>query len=287
MFLGGILLLSAKLESGKIVSAIEYDPEHHGSRIYCLDKQCKAPVFFVQHKEHQVAHFKTSGKGDSRHMENCGFYKPLDFFESVNKVREYQEELLVEDGIKEQIIRLNMGKIDPDYESRPTTDREPKKKDETEVKVKKDTQTPQSIGSVKSVAKLMTSYEPDILSSILINIGSGRRIPITQLILNQTQAADKVWGDTLIHNTGYFVYGTVQKIVKREKVLYINFKEQDDTPFTLVVFEKYFPHFTYTEEELADKKILAYGFLRKNDFNNKRLTEMVIKSDSYLEKIKG
>lgn len=41
---------------------------------------------------------------------------------------------------------------------------------EIRVKVKKENETPQSIASLKSVEKLLTDYELDILASIIISV---------------------------------------------------------------------------------------------------------------------
>jgi hypothetical protein len=49
------------------------------------------------------------------------------------------------------------------------------------------------------------------------------------------------------------------------------------------VFEKYFKHFTYTNEQLEGKNVLAWGILKKNVYKDKNTTEMVIKSNKYLE----
>jgi len=73
------------LHNEKIVSADEYVLEINGSRIYCLDKKCRAPVIYVPMSEKRGAHFKTTGKSDSRHATNCGFYEPLGVFEQFKK----------------------------------------------------------------------------------------------------------------------------------------------------------------------------------------------------------
>lgn len=85
-------MLSAKLHNGQIISSIDYDVNIHGNRIFCIDKKCGAPLSFVQGNESRIAHFKTSGKGDSLHKNDCGFYQPLDLVESIKKVREYQKD---------------------------------------------------------------------------------------------------------------------------------------------------------------------------------------------------
>lgn len=180
-----------------------------------------------------------------------------------------------------------MNKIDPDYLGRQVEREENEKKaqDPNEVKVKQESATPNSIGSLKAIVKLLTSYEPDTLASILVSV-KGKKIPISQLILSHDKAHELLWADRAIESLRYFVYGTVEKLIRREKVYYINFKPVNDVMFSLVIFDKYFKHFTYTDEQLVGKNILATGLLKKNVYKDKNTTEMVIKSNKYLEFLK-
>lgn len=126
--------------------------------------------------------------------------------------------------------------------------------------------------------KLLTEYEPDILSSIIVNVGGGRKVPISQLIDDQEQAHDMLWNDESYKDVGYFIHGKVAKIIKREKVMYVVL-EETSVPFTIVIFQKHWKDFSYTEKQLVGKNILVYGHLRKNEFMDKQLTEIIIKSD--------
>ncbi|QCJ45399.1 hypothetical protein FAY30_25955 (plasmid) [Bacillus sp. S3] len=278
---------SALLHNGQVITAAEYNSDTHGSRIYCIDPVCKKPVIFVNGSESSVPYFKTTGKNlDTKHHDNCGFARPLTFEESIKKVGEFQEELM-DKGIKEVVIRMNMNKIDPDYEGRQVEreESEKKPKDPNEVKVKQESATPNSIGSLKAVVKLLTSYEPDTLASILVSV-KGKKIPISQLILSHDKVHELLWDDRSIESLNYFVYGTVEKLIRREKVWYINFKQVNDVMFSLVIFDKYFKHFPFSDEQLVGKNILATGFLKKNVYKEKNTTEMVIKSNKYVEFIK-
>lgn len=175
---------SALLHSGKVISAAEYNVDVHGHRIFCIDKSCRAPVIYVAGTETSVPYFKTTGKNDdSKHTISCGFYKPLTFEESIQKVGEYQAELS-DQGIKETVIRINLNKIDPDYEAKQVerNEQEPKEKNPNEVKIKQDKAAPNSISSLKSVVKLLTSYEPDTLASILVNV-KGKKSPYLTSLL--------------------------------------------------------------------------------------------------------
>lgn len=273
-------MFSALLQNGKIITAIEYNKEVHGD-LKCID--CKVPVIFVPTSESSHAHFKTTGKNESKHSSLCGFAKPLSFEESIQKVGEYQSTLL-ESGIKENVIRLSLHTLDPDYIKK-EIEREQKDDDKhknpSEIKVKQDSEVPNTIGSLKAVVKLLTQNEPDILSSILINV-KGKKIPLSQILVSPKKAHELLWSGQPLENINYFVYGTIEKVQRRDKVYYINFTQEDGVSFSLVVFQKYFKHFTYSDELLIGKKVLTWGGLKKNDFQDKQTTEMVIKSDKYI-----
>lgn len=276
---------SAILSNGTIIGAESYDEEIHGVRITCLDKSCRVPVFFIKPSESQIAHFKTSGKGNSIHEASCGFAKKLTFEEAVSKVSEYQTDLKVH-GIKEQVIRLNLNSIDPDYIPKgknidPDED-EDKIKKNTGVEVKEKKPTPQSIGSLQTVKKLFTTVEPDLLASIIVSV-KGLRIPISELIRPHAEAHKALWNDETLE-VPYFIHGQIEKVTRLDKVWYINFTTVDDTFFSLILFERYFKHFTLKDSELIGKNILAYGMLKKNEYNkDKPSTEMIIKSEQYIQ----
>ncbi|MFE7064510.1 hypothetical protein ACFVAD_20455 [Sutcliffiella sp. NPDC057660] len=276
---------SAILPGGQVITVNEYNPEIHGDSIYCLDKSCSAPVIFVKGTDSVVSHFKTTGKSEeNKHSSTCGFYKPLSFFESVAKVEEYQQDLL-DNGIKKHIVKINFNKLDPDYEPK-TVEREEKEKksvDPTEIKIKQENETPKSIGSLKAVVNLLTSYDPGILSSIVVQV-KGAKIPISRLILHFEKAYEQHWNDELLE-TPYFIFGKVERVIRREKVYFIVFESKDKrSQFSLVVFDKYFKHFTLRDDQLVGKEIISYGFLKKNTFNqDKKRSELSIKSDKFIQ----
>lgn len=273
---------SAKLLDGSIVAAKSYIPGIHGRSLFCLDPICKAPVHFVQESE-KVAFFKTSGKGDSVHKEGCAFASRLSFEKAVSKVSIFQQDLLVQ-GSDEVVIRLNANKLDPDYVPRKIErDGQETEIDPNKIKIKKEkTETPQTLSSLSSLKKLFTTVEPDLLASIVVSV-QGYKLPISQLISDYHSIHDRFWKDNTL-NVPYFIHGTIHKIVRLNKVWYLNMHDGEDFYFTLVVFEKYFKHFTYTDDDLLERPILVMGKLRKNTFHKDRpATEMVIKSDKYIE----
>lgn len=274
--------------NGKVVTARAYDEMINGLRMFCIDKTCGAPLIHVPESEEVVAHFRTTGRQPSIHHGECGFAKKLTFKETVAKVSEYQVSLR-EQGIREFVVKLNLKSIDPDYEAKEVNrdTKEKDKKDATELDsnaLKDSKPTPASLSSLKSVKKLFTSLEPDLLASIIISV-NGKRIPISELIRSTENAHTALWNDKTL-DLPYFIHGKVEKVVKLAKVTYINFETINNCYFTLVVFAKHFDYFTLTEEDLVGKEILAYGYLRKNTFKEDRpVTEMVVKSNKYIEYI--
>lgn len=276
---------SAIIANGKVVSANSYDESIHGVKLNCMDQNCKVPVIFIKGAAALTPHFKTSGKGESVHKENCGFAKPLNFQESVSKVGEYQSSIM-ENGIRQIVIRLSMNEIDPDFEKktveRKSLDKEKKTSDLNEDVLKVSKDTPASIGSLKSVKKLFTTVSPDILAGILISV-KGQKIPISSLIRNYEEAHEALWNDET-EEVPYFIHGKIERVVRRDKVWYISFAKSDIGFFSLVVFNRHFHHFTYKDSELIGKEVLAYGFLQKNNYHkDKQSTEMIIKSNKYIE----
>lgn len=276
---------SALLSNGKLTTAKEYEAERHGVMLFCMDPTCKVPVHFVKGDALNSPHFKTSGKANSIHKNTCGFANKLNFKDAVSKVNEYQEALRAQ-GIREFVVKLNMDKLDPDYVPKEVNRGDSEKEQTPPPKIdkkllKEKPETPSFLSSLKSIKKLYQSVSPDLLASIVISI-KGNQIPISKLICHYETAHNLFWkGDTL--EVPYFIYGVVQKIVRREKVCFINLAS-DSYFFTLVIFEKYFKHFSYRDEDLLNKEILAMGFLRKNEYQkDKPSTEMIIKSNDYIE----
>lgn len=271
---------AARLQDGTIIAAKDYSPAEHGLSICCMDIACQVPVHFVQETK-KVPFFKTSGKGESVHKELCAFASKMTFERSLFKVTQFQREL--QNKVDPIMVRLNTNKLDPDYVPK-SVEREGNNKevDARELKVKDDSpKPPQTVSSLKSLKKLFQTADPDLLASICITY-NGHKIPITELISDHFIAAKKLWQGTSL-NIPYFIHGEITRIVRLDKVWYFNMGDEV-YPFTLVVFEKYFKHFSYTDEELLNRNILVMGRLKKNEFNQDKLvTEMVIKADSYIE----
>ena len=275
---------SARLKNGRIISANDYLPDEHGSALYCLDLMCNVPVHYVQESE-KVPFFKTSGKADSVHKEGCAFASKLTFEHAVSKVSAFQQEFS-DNGLDEFIVRLNTNKLDPDYV--PIERGEPKEKEVDpnaikEIKEKKEKKdSPQTLSSLASLVKLFTSVEPDLLATVKISY-KGHKLPISLLISDYHSIHHRLWNEETL-DIPYFIHGKIHKIIRLPKVLYLNMHDAEDYYFSIIVFEKYFKHFTYKDEELLDRSILVMGKLRKNTFTKgMKNTEMIIKSNQYLE----
>jgi hypothetical protein len=210
----------------------------------------------------------------------------LDIVESIEKVTEYQSEVL-QSNIKKTLISLNMRRLDPDYETKKTdkdqNQSQQLRQDPDNIKIKDKNESPSSISSLKSVVQLMTSYEPDLLSTIYFNIGNGRKVPLSSMVLSQERAHKMLWTDGAMRDVGYFIYGRVEDIQRREKVINIRLEKVNEIPFTIVIFEKYCQHFKLSDEVLKAKDVLIYGMLRKNDYQDRSTTEILIKSSKYIE----
>lgn len=210
---GGIPVLTALLPNGKVIHASEYSDEKHGYTLYCIDPQCKAPVIYIgassSSETKRSAYFKTEGKDiDSKHKENCGFYEPLDVVEAIQKTALYQKQILESEWVPKQII--NLKRLNPDYIPKEPIDRKEKKEEkEDKVKVKDDKEAPSTIGSLKSIVKLLTSYEPDKLATIYFNVAGGRKLPLSHVVMSPDRAYDLLWQVACtswrFRSYGYFV----------------------------------------------------------------------------------
>jgi hypothetical protein len=107
------------------------------------------------------------------------------------------------------------------------------------------------------------------------------------MVISHERAHELLWNGKLIDSLSYFVYGIIEQVLRREKVLYVNLKPVNNVYFSIVIFEKYFKHFTYTDEQLIGKNVLAWGGIRRNTFQEKNTSEIIIKSNKYIEFLKG
>ncbi|MGI2295546.1 hypothetical protein [Paenibacillus sp. GXUN7292] len=278
-------MITAYLPDSSIINAQDYDEKVHGYELYCIDDSCRAPVIFVGKGLKHSAYFKTVGRGaDSKHKATCGFYEPLDVAAAIDKTAEYQAKLLKDMKYRENIrfVRLNMNSLDPDHVPTPRGEREQKEKDASKLGLKEEKSTPDVISSMKSVVKLLTQNEPDVLSSIYFNI-SGRKLPLSEVVLSPQRAYDKLWSDQ-DQRLKYFVYGKVLEVTTREKVTYLDVESERDKPFTLVVFRDYYKNFTSFEsfDVLKGRDVLVYGQLKKNDFENRKKCEIIVTTEKYM-----
>lgn len=273
---------TALLPSGSIVHSEEYDDKVHGLELYCIDPACKAPVIHVGRSERSKAYFKTVGRDeDSKHKRDCGFYEPLDVIQAIEKTPEYQKKVLESVWVPKKIIRLNMNRLDPEYQAKERDPKEETEKDNEKLGIREQRDQPDVISSMKSIIKLLTTNEPDVLSTIYFGV-NGRRLPMSNVVMGPRKAHDLLWSDQSLR-INYFVYGKILNITTLEKVTYLDLESDSDHPLTLVVFKEYYRNFTKNKfEDLLNRDILVYGQLRKNDYNDKRKCEIIIKTEKYI-----
>ncbi|RJG21379.1 hypothetical protein [Paenibacillus thiaminolyticus] len=278
-------MIQARLSNGHIVLASD-DSEFGETPIFCFDASCGAEVIFVPSTGMKSAHFKTTGKSESsRHRPCCAFYRPLSIPEMISKIADFQNEPDILNSAK-NVINLNLRSLNPEYEKK-SVDRTPAdNKKKNEPKIKEPNASPKSITSLKGVVNLLTMNEPDLLSSIHFNIGRGIEVPLSSVIVSQDKAHELLWSDQILPLTGYFVHGQIEKVWKGEKVMLLQFAEVKNTSFKVVIFEKDYCHFTYKASQLEGRNVVAYGHLRKNEYKGNISTEMIIRSNKYLEFVK-
>lgn len=100
-------MYSARLSNEKIVTTSNYDMQ---SILYCMDKECKANVIYVEQSELKAAHFKTTGKGNSVHTEHCIYVNKRNFKETLELVSTFQKEN-IEQNVRDHITQLNLNKL--------------------------------------------------------------------------------------------------------------------------------------------------------------------------------
>src|SRR5690606_32545476 len=192
--------------------------------------------------------------------------------------------ILDAEGVPKQVINLNLRRLDPDYVAKEPVERKEKTPEtEDKIKVKDDKEAPGTIGSLKSIVKLLTSYEPDLLASIVFNVGGGRKMPLSSIVLSPDRAYDLLWQDQTIPRMQYFIHGKVREVTRLERVMFIVLEHDDeDKPITTVIFAAYVKCFRYDKNALIGKNFLIFGALRKNSFRDANRAQAVIKSSNYI-----
>lgn len=267
-----------------IVLATDYEQDVHGM-VRCIDEKCRVNVIHNKGNDDISPHFKTTGYAESQHKQECGFFHKLDPMETLEKMNEYKAILASSQVVEDEyVIDLNLGRIDPDrtYLSDDAEEQKPtKKKDKEEEEIGEDKKIIRC-SSPKAIVKLLLRYTPDELTNIFFSVKRGatkKKIPLSELIITPDVAYRYV---TENNDTGeYFVLGKIKHLNRREKVIYISLYPVNGIDFTLVVFQRHFPYFTYTDEQLKDKHCVIYGKLRKNT-HRENLAEIVIKSNDYI-----
>lgn len=243
---------NAYLKNGEKLPAKDYNLRVHGSAVYC---KCGARVICVTpNNDDRESFYKTTGSKDSKHDNNCSeirrlrinmVEKGVKFSAAIKAVQEEQQRTISLNlsSATKQPGNINIDEVEyekPNYVNRPR---------------KIENRLHGSIKSLSTIATLLTKNSAEELLTIVFKI-NGKKIPLSKLVIEQN-AANEIAKAGL--DEEFIVYGIVDNVVKREKVMYINFDEQDGAkPFALVVFANNFDKFAINEK-IEGKTVLAYG----------------------------
>jgi hypothetical protein len=272
---------NAKLPDGSIINAKEYIANLHKGKIIC--PYCEVPAIHVVPHDRQPF-FKTTGRGKSKHKENCPEYRDLSIMNSINKIKRYSTKIEDLTDYTEYIFNLNLDNIDidkaPHGKIQEISSSHPKKKYRYTNKYNDRNYAPAVIKTLALLAKLIKDNNSE-LDKIVFNC-NGRKYLIEEIIIDQNKAFDLV-STSQNENRDYVVYGKVRSVVPLKTVKYINFDEQDGMKsFTAVIFKEYFPFFT-CEDKIIGKPVLIAGKLKLNKIYNQ--TEIIVKSDLQINTI--
>ncbi|MQL53631.1 hypothetical protein GFC01_15440 [Desulfofundulus thermobenzoicus] len=262
---------NALLPNGKIINAKEYDQLIHGEKLFCVS--CKKPVIYVGSDQgNREPFFKTTGRGESIHKEDCKERRTLIIFDSLKTINKYTTDMSKMDSEDKYLIKLDFapdnkeqiphGSIDEIDESHP------KKKFTYAYKYSKKRSTlPKRITSLSQIARLLKN-KPEDLSRITFT-QQGELFSFTDIVIDQDKATEIALGNKYT-NIDFIIYGVVRSVIKTEKVMFVNLDTQDGLkPFDIFVFAGDFKWFTLTKEQLEGKPILARGKIKFNERYNK------------------
>lgn len=139
----------------------------------------------------------------------------------------------------------------------------------------------EKITSLATIAKLLQKNTPKQLSKIALDI-SGKMTLVNQLVIDQNQAYE-IAKSSNFYLPWFIIYGKVRSVVKLNKVMFINFDEQDGLkPFTAYIFSGHYKFFTYTKEQLEGKHVLLQGNIKFNERYNKTELQVILNKQLYL-----
>lgn len=274
---------NARLPDGSIINPKEYIPGIHDGNLRC--PYCGAKVIFVSTNTTREPFFKTTGKStESKHLDNCPQKRNVEVFNSIKQIRNYHPDP-TRPSTGQHVLHLELGDLYHERKANTSIpeigwDHPKKQLDYANQYPDKKHELPDRARTLKALARYIKNSEA-VLASTIVKF-NGAFYPISEIVIDQNMAHDiALTGNELER----FIYGTVFSVVRLEKVMYINFDQQDGAlPFTIVVFQKSFKKFTYTKEKLEGKNVLVRGIIRFNSRTNQ--TETTVWSNSQLEWVK-
>ncbi|MBM7854929.1 hypothetical protein JOC37_001309 [Desulfohalotomaculum tongense] len=278
---------NARLPNGQIINAYEYDRLIHGDKIYCC--YCKAEVIYVGiGNRNNVPFFRTTGRNKSVHEDYCPEKRQIKQIKTLKALNKYTVDInkanlndfhvIKVDFSNNDIARIPHGEI-----SEISKNNSKKRLNYTLSYSNRKNCLVRRITSLATIAKILQQNTPEQLRKIALDIG-GKMVPINQLVIEQNKAYE-------ISKTGNFylpwfiVYGKVRSVVKLNKIMFINFDEQDGLkPFAAYIFSGYYKYFTYTKEQLEGKHILVQGNIKFNEKYNKAEIQVMCNNQLYIMK---
>ncbi|MTI80031.1 MAG: hypothetical protein FH758_03960 [Firmicutes bacterium] len=277
---------NARLSNGQIINVYEYDHEIHGENIFC--RHCKAKLIYVgTGNRNSGPFFRTTGHNDSIHEDDCPEKREVKTIKTLKTINDYTVDINKVNLNDNHIIKVNLdnnlagsshGKI-----SEVNKNDSKKKLNYTLNSKNRKKQLTKNITSLTTIANLLQKCSAEELKKIALDI-KGKLMLVSQLVIDQNKAYE-------ISRTGNFyspwfvVHGKVRSVKKLDKVLFINFDEQDGLkPFTAYVFSGHYKYFTYTNEQLEGKHILVHGKIKFNEKYNKAEIQIMWNKQLYILK---
>lgn len=276
---------NALLPNGQVVNAKEYDDQIHGKLIYCPG--CKVPLIWVNpQNDDRSPYFRTTGHGESEHKRFCPHNRDVKILDTMKKVNRYTTRLINIPETERVVIKLNLNtNINeiPQGKVNEIPDSHPKKSYKYSLSYKRKQKKPiRSISSLSAIARLIMDNTEEELNKVFLDY-NGKQLPLSDLVVDQTRANELAFneGKTTSH---YIVYGRILKVIKTEKVMFLNFDRENGTlkPFAAFVFAQDYNWFAYTKNELENNVVLVWGQIQLNRKYNKAEVQIRSNKDLYI-----
>ncbi|WP_027365836.1 hypothetical protein [Desulfotruncus alcoholivorax] len=239
----------------------------HGDKIYCCG--CQKPVSHSNAKNSNIEpYFKTTGRGKSKHKIDCPEKREIKQIKTIKSLTRYTTNLNKINPDDFHVIKVALSKTNIDHVphgeiNEVSKDNSKKRLDYILRYSGNQKRLPVQISSLATIAKLLSKNSLKNLTKTFFDI-NGNTWLINQFIIDQNQAFEIAYSGNF-YIPYFVVYGKVGSVKKLDKVMYINFDQQDGLkPFTAYVLSSYYEYFTYTKEQLEGNYVLIQGPLKFN-----------------------